>query len=163
MSRRLWKLCAVSAITVLAASAAAAQAPAPVRPGYGTPLTLADAKAIVVAAEAAARKINVSMSIAIVEPTGEVVLAEKMDDTQYASFDLAIDKARASARFRRPTKEFEDGVPGRPALLGLPGAIPIGGGVMLLRGGKLVGTVGVSGGTSAQDLEVATAAAATFR
>ena len=164
MNRTFGKFCAVAAVGLLSASAAVAQAPAaPVRPPYGSALSLADARAVVAAAEAAAKKMGVNFAIAVVEPTGEVVIAEKMDDTQYASFDLAVTKARASARFRRPTKEFEDGVPTRAALLGLPGAIPIGGGVMLLRGGKLVGAVGVSGGTSGQDLEIATAAAATFK
>ena len=165
MNSAFGKLCAVAAFGVMTASGAVAQTPAaaPVRPSYGPALSLADARPVVAAAEAAAKKMGVNFAIAIVEPTGEVVRAEKMDDTQYASFDLAITKARSSARFRRPTKEFEDGVPTRAALLGLPGAIPIGGGVMLLRGGKLVGAIGVSGGTSGQDLEIATAAAATFK
>lgn len=162
MSRRLWKLCALAAITVLTASAATAQAPAPVRPAYGPPLSLADAKTMAAAAEAAAKKIDALMVVVVVEPTGDVVLLEKMDGTQYSSVDIATQKARSAARFRRPTKEFEDGVATRPALLAMPGVLPIAGGVLVLKGGKLVGAVGVSGGTTAQDEQVAAAAIAAF-
>ena len=151
---------------VFASAAAQAQtaAPVPVRPAYGQPLSLEDAKALVAAGEAQAKKLGVSMSIVVVEPTGDLVLAEKMNDTQYSSTDIAIAKARTSARFRRPTKELEDGIAGgRMSLLDMPGAIPIEGGVMVLRGGKLVGAVGVSGGSSPQDSQVAAAAAAAIR
>jgi uncharacterized protein GlcG (DUF336 family) len=124
---------------------------------------LNEASTLSAAAEAEAKKLGLGMAIAIVEPTGDLVLVRKMDNTQYSSPELAIEKARSSARFRRPTKEFEDGVAGgRNAILGLPGAIPIQGGVPVLRAGKLIGAIGVSGGTSVQDNQVAQAAADSF-
>ena len=151
-------------VSVAASSALAQTSPSvPVRPPYGQSLGLGDAKTAAAAGEAAARAINAQMAIAVVEPTGELVLLQKMDGTQYSSTDIAIDKARSSARFRRPTKEFEDSVGARPALLGMPGALPIAGGVLAIRNGKIVGAVGVSGGTAAQDNQVAQAAAATVR
>jgi uncharacterized protein GlcG (DUF336 family) len=123
-------------------------------------LTLEDAKVVASAAETAAKAINALMTVVVVEPTGEMALLHKMDGAQYSSTEIAADKARSAARFRRPTKEFEDGVPARPALLGMPGALPIAGGVLILKAGRIVGAVGVSGGTAGQDNQVAEAAAA---
>jgi uncharacterized protein GlcG (DUF336 family) len=81
-----------------------------------------------------------------------------LDDTQTASAGIAIEKARTSATFRRPTKELEDGIAaGRTAILGLPGATPIDGGLPIVVGGKMIGAVGVSGVNSSQDAQVARA------
>ena len=73
---------------------------------------------------------------------------------------MAIEKAQTAALFRRPTKVFEDGVvKGELRLLRLTGAIPIDGGVPIIADGKLIGAIGVSGGTGAQDGQVAKAGA----
>lgn len=163
MSLRI-ALAAVFACAATSALAANAPPPGPVRPAYGAPINLQDSKALVAAAETAAKGMNVSMAIAVVEPTGDLVLMQKMDGTQYSSPDIAVEKARSSARFRRPTKEFEDGIAGgRNALLGMPGALPIEGGIPILRAGKLIGALGISGGTAAQDHAVAEAALAAIR
>jgi len=72
---------------------------------------------------------------------------------------VSQEKAHSAAEFRRPTKAFEDAVKG-PALnlIGLPGAVPVEGGIPIVHNGAIVGAIGVSGGTSAQDGQVAKAA-----
>ena len=98
------------------------------------------------------------MAVAIVDNHGFLVYFERMADTQTASVDIAVDKAKAAAMFRRPTKAFEDGIAkGRNALLGLRGATPIEGGVPIMVGGKVLGGVGVSGANSDQDAAAAMA------
>jgi glc operon protein GlcG len=92
----------------------------------------------------------------------DLVYFEKMQDAQTGSVELAIEKARTAALFRRPTKVFEDGVAAGGEglrLLRLTGAIPIDGGVPIIVDGKVVGAVGVSGGSGAQDGQVAKAGA----
>lgn len=146
---------AVVGAVVLAAPAAAQQSPAP----YGAPVTLDQAKTIVAAAEQAARSRNFTMAFAIVEPSGELVLFHKMDGTQYGSEHVAREKARTAARFKRSTKAFADSIAGgRQAVLSLPGVVAIEGGSPILINGRIVGAIGVSGGTSEQDGEVAAAA-----
>ncbi len=130
---------------------------------YGAPIGVEAARKVAAAAVTEARKNGWKVAVAVVEPTGVLVYYEKMDDTQYGSADVAIDKARSSARFRRPTKLFEDPVnSGKPNLLGLPGAIPLEGGLPIVVEGRVIGSVGVSGGTSAQDGVCAKAAAASI-
>jgi uncharacterized protein GlcG (DUF336 family) len=79
------------------------------------------------------------------------VYFERMDDTQTASVQIALDKAKTAAMFRRPSKAFEDGIAkGRVALLGLTGATPIEGGLPIMIDGKVIGGIGVSGMNSDQ-------------
>ena len=97
---------------------------------------------------------------------GDLVYFERMDNTQLGSVNTAILKARSSARFKRPTKSFQDMVAsGGEGLraLGLDGAMVVEGGVPLVMDGKIVGAVGASGGTSAQDGQCAKAAAASVK
>lgn len=123
-------------------------------------LTLEIMKQIATRAEQAAALIPCAMSIAIVDSGANLVYVERMDDALIASVDVAHAKARSAVLFRRPTKAFEDMLAaGRTALLSLPGAMPIEGGVPLIVGGKVAGGVGVSGGTAQQDGIVANAAA----
>ena len=106
-----------------------------------------------------------TMAVAIVDVSGGLVYFEKMDDTQNGSVDVSISKARSAALFKRATKVFQDGVAGGGAglrILTLKGAIPIEGGVPIVADGKIIGAIGVSGGTSDQDGEVASAALATL-
>jgi uncharacterized protein GlcG (DUF336 family) len=129
------------------------------RPPYGQAINLETAKKIGAAAAAEAKKNSWNVAIAVVDNHGFLVYYEMMDDTQTASANVAVEKARTSAMYRRTSKEFEDNIAGgRVAVLGLPGATPIEGGLPIVVGGKMIGAVGVSGVTSAQDGMVAKAA-----
>jgi glc operon protein GlcG len=146
----------------LALSPAFAQLPNP----YGTAISLESARKVATTAIAEARKNKWNMAIAIVDPAGELVYFEKLDGTQAASVNIAVDKARSSARFKRPTKALQDVLATGGAglrMLALDGAVPVEGGVPILMDEKIVGAIGVSGGTSQQDGEVATAAAAAVK
>lgn len=132
---------------------AAAAAPA-APPQYGPPIGAAGAKKAAAAAIAEVAKIGANpMAIAIVDPGGFLVYFERMDNTQYGSVRVAIDKARSAALYRRPSKVFEDALagPGGMRILALRGAAPIEGGVPIMAGGKLIGAIGASGGTAPQD------------
>lgn len=126
-------------------------------------LTLKAAKAIAAAAEAEANKRRATVVIAVVDDGGHLLFLERLDNTQVASVDVAIGKARTAAIFRRPSKEFEDQIKnGRAASLVLPGATPLQGGIPILVDGKVVGAIGVSGNTPQEDEDIAkTGAAAT--
>lgn len=124
-------------------------------------LTLEAAKKIAAAAEAEARKNNWNVVIAIVDDGGNLVYLQKMDGTQIASIDIAQFKARGAIGFKRPTKEFEDRLAkGAMALVKVPWAAPVEGGLPLINGGEFIGAIGVSGVTSQQDGIVAAAGAA---
>jgi glc operon protein GlcG len=121
-------------------------------------LTLEAAKQIAAAAQVEARKNNWTMVICVVDDGGNLIYLEKMDGTQNGSIQVAQDKATTAVNFKRPTKALEDAVAGgRNAVLKLTGAIPIEGGIPIMVGTELVGGIGVSGGTSPQDAQVATA------
>jgi glc operon protein GlcG len=129
---------------------------------YGTPVTADVAKKVAAAAIVEAKKNNLTMAIAVVDPNGFLVYFEKMDNTQNGSVNVAQDKARSAALFKRPTKVFQDGLAAGGEgwrLLALQGAVPVEGGIPLIVGGKIVGAVGASGGTSVQDGQVAKAGA----
>jgi uncharacterized protein GlcG (DUF336 family) len=101
------------------------------------------------------------VAIAIVDAAGHMVLLVRMDNTQYGSVDVAIQKAKTAALFRRATKDFEDRITqggSNLKILGLP-VTPVEGGVPIVIDGKIVGAIGVSGVLSTQDGEVATAGA----
>jgi glc operon protein GlcG len=136
----------------------AAGAMAQERPPYGQEIGADLAKKIAAGAVAESKKNGWRMAIAIVDNHGFPVYFERMDDTQTGSVDVAFDKAKASALYRRPTKAFEDGIAkGRNALLGLRGATPIEGGVPIMSGGKVIGAIGVSGANADQDAAAAMA------
>lgn len=141
---------------LLSAAAVFAQMPVP----YGGAITSEAAKKFAAGALAEARKNKWNMAVAIVDPAGDLVYFEKIDNTQAASVTIAVDKARSAARFKRPTKALQDvlaaGGDGL-RLLGLSGAVPVEGGVPILMDGKIVGAIGVSGGTSQQDTQCADA------
>jgi len=143
---------------ILTASSVFAQMPNP----YGAPISLENAKKAAAAAVAEARKNNWTMAVAITDPGGALVYFEKMDGLQTGSVNVAIGKARAAALYKRPTQVWQDIVAGGGAglrILGLEGAVPIGGGVPLVVDGKLVGAIGLSGGSAAQDDQCARAGA----
>ena len=87
---------------------------------------------------------------------GHLIHLAKIDNTQYGSIDVAIQKAQTSAAFKRPTKVFEEAIAGgRNAIIGLKGALPLEGGVPIIHDGKVIGAIGVSGVKSTEDGQVA--------
>jgi uncharacterized protein GlcG (DUF336 family) len=163
MKHNLILVSALFAVAVLAPGRAAAQG----QPNmYGPTITADQAKTVAAAAVAEARKNQWTMAIAIVDPAGDLVYFEKMDNTQVGSVDVAIAKARASARFKRPTKAFQDALAAGGEgwrILSLDGAVAVEGGLPLLAAGKIVGAIGASGGTAQQDGVTAAAGAGTLK
>jgi uncharacterized protein GlcG (DUF336 family) len=124
-------------------------------------LTLDGAKLLAAAAEAEALRRGWTVAVAVVDPAGGLILFHILDGTQTGSQDIAVLKARTAARLKRPTKALEDGIAGgRLALTTIPGAVALEGGVPIVVDGHLVGAIGVSGMTSAEDGVVAAAAVA---
>jgi len=159
--RKGWLLAVAVALGVCV-TGLRAQMPNP----YGAPMSLENAKKAAEAALAEARKNNWTMAVAVVNPDGTLIYFEKMDGTQNGSAQVAIDKARTAANYKRSTKALQDAVAaGGEGLrvLRLAGATPIEGGLPLLMDGKIVGAIGVSGGTSAQDGQCAKPGADLFR
>jgi glc operon protein GlcG len=133
---------------------------------YGPPISVETAKRAAAAALAEARKNNWTMAVAVVDPNGDLVYYEKMDNTQLGSAQVSINKARSAARYKRPTKAFQDALAGGGAgmrVLGLEGAVPVEGGVPIIIDGKIVGAIGVSGDTSEHDGVCANAGVAALK
>jgi len=148
----------LTVIAVLVAAPAFAQLPNP----YGPSIGADEAKKMAALSVAEARKNNFKMAIAVVDISGDLVYFEKMDGTQAASVQIAQDKARSAARFKRPTKALQDALAAGGAglrLLALQGAVPVEGGLPIIVDGKIVGAIGASGGTSEQDGQTAKAGA----
>lgn len=140
--------------------AAPAAAPAPAPP-YGAPIGVDAAQTLIDRAFAAAREGRFRMAVAIVEPNGELVAFARMDDTQYGSILVAQRKARTAARYRIATSVMEERtLAGRIVSLANDDALPIAGGIPILQDGRVIGAIGVSGATSAEDAAVAAAALA---
>jgi uncharacterized protein GlcG (DUF336 family) len=119
---------------------------------YGAPVSIETARKATAAAIAEGKKNGWTVAVAVVDPGGVLVYFERMDGTQTASSDIAIGKARTAVAFKRSTKMFEEGiVAGRLQNLGLPGALPIDGGVPLIENGRIVGAIGVSGARPEED------------
>jgi glc operon protein GlcG len=129
---------------------------------YGTPISLERAEAVIHAALSEATNRNWKMNLAVADSGGNLVAFERMDGAMLASIDIAIHKAKAAATFRRPTKVFEDGINLMHLnyLLAFDGVIASRGGIPLIAQGKIVGAIGVSGGTDSQDEVVSKAGAA---
>lgn len=126
-----------------------------------TALTLDEAKKIAAVAEAKAKAEGARVVIAVVDEGGSLLLLQRLDDTQVASVNVGIDKARTAAIYRRPSKVFEDQVKnGRVSALALHGAVALQGGVPIVVDGKVIGAIGVSGETPSQDEDIAIAGAA---
>jgi glc operon protein GlcG len=142
----------IFAICTLAIVAVAAKAQLPTK----QVLTLDAAKRIAAASEAEAKRRGATVVIAVVDDGGYLLVLERLDDTQVASVDVGIAKARTAAIFRRPSKVFEDQVKnGRVSALALPGAVALQGGVPIIIDGKVVGAVGVSGNSPQEDEDIA--------
>jgi glc operon protein GlcG len=150
--------CAFSYAQQTAAPAAPPAAP----PAYGPAISLDMAKKAMAGAEAEAKKNGWPVAIAIVDSAGQLVMLQRLENTQYASIDIAKGKAVTSVNFKRPSKALEDAIAGGGAglrVLALEGVTPLEGGVPIIADGKIIGAIGVSGVTSAQDAQTARAGA----
>ncbi len=130
---------------------------------YGPSITLEQAKKVAAAAEAEAKKNNWNMAIAVVDSGGHLVVLQKLDNTQIGSIDIAKGKASTATNFKRPTRALEEAVEKGGIglrLLAVPGVFPLEGGELILLDGKIIGAIGVSGGQSTQDGQVARAGVA---
>ena len=176
---RLTMIAGAAGLALLMSTGAFAQVPAdPANPNetipdaqpntpYGEPITLENAKKVAAAASADAAKRNwAGMCIAIVGPSGDLVYFEKPDLCQYASVTISQHKARAAARYRRPTVVFER-LLGKGAFFAylptLDDVIASRGGNPIVVGGKIVGAIGVSGGSGSQDDAISQAGVAALK
>jgi len=177
--RRFTMMAAAFCVAVMASSGAFAQAPpAPENPNdavpdampfnipYGETINLETAKKVAAAASAEATKRGWKMCISVVGPSGDLIYFERMDDCQMASISISQHKARVAAKFRRPTLAFEQAM-GRGAYFAyiatLDDVVASRGGNPLVVGGKLIGAIGVSGGTGSQDNVISLAGAAALK
>ncbi len=170
------KICPSTAVLLatglLMAGAANAQQPNPLdtvpdkmpfNTPYGAPISLERAQAAIQAAVAEANKRGWPLNVAVVDSGGSLVSFARMDGAQLASIAVSKHKARAAAKFRRPTKVFEEAMQkGFTYIETLDGIIASRGGIPLVEDGKLIGAIGCSGGTGSQDEVVCTAGAATI-
>ncbi len=136
-------------------------------PPYGEPIKIETAKKAAAGAIAEAKKRNWDgLCVAVVSPSGDLVYFEKQDNCQYASVSISQHKARTSARYRRPTVVFERLLGRGPFFAYLPtldDVIASRGGNPLVVGGKVIGAIGVSGGTGSQDDVVSLAGVAALK
>ena len=148
MTLKVFVVCGVLMLgSTVHAQQTAPTPPLPPTTPYGPPITLEQAKKVAEGAMAEATKRNMKMAIAIVEPSGDLVYFQRMDGTQYASVQIAQDKAKSAALFRRSSKDFFDRVAkGDMSPFALRGAVPSAGGVPIVVDGKIIGAIGTSGG-----------------
>jgi glc operon protein GlcG len=184
MKSRTLTVLALAAGLLTAGQAMAQQQPAPAAPAapaappdlnaipdkmpfnipFGTAIPMDKAQAAIQAAMAEATKRGWALNVAVVDPNGDLVAFGRMDGAQLASVPISQHKARVAARYRRPTKAFEDAVQkfGFNYILTLDDVIASRGGIPLIDGGKIIGAIGCSGGTGSQDEVVCTAGASTI-
>ncbi|WP_423383097.1 GlcG/HbpS family heme-binding protein [Burkholderia sp. LMG 32019] len=169
LSNKFRILIAASAIFAAHASAqSTASAPIPEQLPYdipyGPPITLTQARTAMAAAETEARRRNWKYAIAVVDSGGNLVSCDKMDGTQLASVEIAEAKARASARFRRQTRDMQSAINnGATGNLSIPGILAGEGGIPIVIDGHLIGAIGASGGAGVQDSVIAAAGAAAIK
>jgi uncharacterized protein GlcG (DUF336 family) len=177
--RRLIALARTACVALLIGTGAFAQVPpnpdnpndtladALTPPPYGEPINLETAKRVAAAAIAETTKRNWNaFCVSVVSPSGDLVYFEKQDNCQYASVGISQHKARTAARYRRPTLVFETLIGKGPYfayLTTLDDVIASRGGNPLVVGGKLIGAIGVSGGSGAQDNVVSLAGQAALK
>lgn len=127
---------------------------------YGAPISLGAAKQVLAAAEKETKNRGWALNCAVLDSGANLVAFERMDGAQLGSIDIALHKARAAVKYRRETKAFEMGIQaGFHYLATLDDVIASRGGIPLVRNGKIIGSIGCSGGTGSQD-EVAAKAGA---
>jgi glc operon protein GlcG len=124
-------------------------------------LDQAGAESVLGAAKGTAEKRRAPSAIAVVDPAGDLLAFERMDDVRPASAELAIEKARTAARLQRPTEEVEDSINrGRTAFVSA-GLVSLRGGMPIVVGGDVVGAIGIAGRSKEIDSEIAKEVAAT--
>ncbi len=141
-----------AAALLFTAATAAAQAPPP----YGAPISLEQAKKVMAGAEAEAKKNNWPVVIVVLDAGGNLVMLQRLDNTQWGSVEIAKEKARSAVALRRPTKALQDLIAQGGANLRLLtiGYSVLEGGIPIVVDGKIIGSVGVSGVTSQQDAQI---------
>jgi len=123
-----------------------------------TTLTFEGVKVIAEAAEAEAMQNDWNVVIVVVDANGDLLYLQRMDGAHLGSLQLAQEKARTAARYRRPSKDFADWLhDGGQAALALPGAIPSEGGLPIVVDGEVIGAIGVNGVRAAYDTQIAQA------
>ena len=150
----------VAFAVVLTVGVAAAQQPAAPGPTpYGSPINLEQAKKVMAGAEAEAKKNNWPVAIVILDSGGQMVMMQRLDNTQWGSVDIAKEKARTAVALRRPTKVLQDGIAQGGVNLRFlsTGFSVLEGGIPIVHEGKIIGSIGVSGVTSQQDAQTAQA------
>jgi uncharacterized protein GlcG (DUF336 family) len=159
MGTRGLRVLGIGSVLVLG-TPAFAQQPAP-KPDYGAPITNEQAKAAAGAALAEAKKNNWRMAISVVGPAGDLVYFEKMDGVQFASIEISQGKARTAVRFRVPSKVFADQyAAGNMVFMTFPEKpVASEGGIPIVVNERIIGAIGVSGGTGQQDGAAANAGA----
>jgi glc operon protein GlcG len=153
------RLLVAALLTLVAYSPGNAQTAAP---AYGAPIDLALAKRAMAAAEAEALRNNWAVAIAVIDTTGDLVMLQRLDNTNLSSTRIARGKALTALEFRRPTKALEEAIAaGGPGLrlLAIEHVTPIEGGLPLIVDGKIIGAIGVSGGAAYQDAQIGKAGA----
>jgi uncharacterized protein GlcG (DUF336 family) len=156
----------LSVVSLIFVMLLGSDAPAQMPNHYGLSINLETAKKVAAPAIAEARKNNWTMAVAITDVGGDLIYFEKMDGTQTGSVRVALGKARSAALFKRSTKALQDTVAAGGEglrMLRLEGSVPIEGGLPLLMDGKIIGAIGVSGGSSQQDGVAAKAGADTLK
>ena len=143
------RLLALSATVVVALSTPPVSAQTAVP--YGPEVNQVMAEKIATSAVSYAKEHHWRLSIAVVDTHGFLVHFTRMDDNQTAGPNIAVEKARTAAMFRRPSRVFEEGLTKRLAYLSLPGATAVTGGVPIVVDGQIIGGVGASGAASEDD------------
>jgi len=158
--KTLLSLVVALAIVLPTGMAAAQQPAAPAVPmQYGSPINLEQAKKVMAGAEAEAKKNSWPVAIVILDSGGQMVMMQRLDNTQWGSVDIAKEKARTAVALRRPTKVLQDGIAQGGVNLRFlsTGFSVLEGGIPIVREGKIIGSIGVSGVTSQQDAQTAQA------
>jgi len=162
--RTLAGACLLAVLAALPAQAQTAAPPPP--PPYGPPIGIENARKIMTAAEAEASKNNWAVVIAILDSGGHLVMLHRRDDVQLSSLEIAQGKAKTALMFKRPSKVLDDAISSGGSglrFLALPGIVPLEGGMPIVADGKIVGAIGVSGGTGSQDDTISQAGAAVIK
>jgi glc operon protein GlcG len=155
-------LAAAAALASCATAALAAEA-APLPPAYGPGITLEQARPVVAAAQAEARKRGINITVAVVDSAGYLVLEERMNGASQASTETVMLKAKSAVMWQRPTSAWLAAIEAsHGAQTNYPGVIAGNGGEMLIVGGKIVGGVGI-GGSGPNELDIGKIAAAAVK
>jgi glc operon protein GlcG len=149
-TRFLFVSLALAAYTITAAEAQQ-------RPDYGPAIDIDTAKEIAAKVIEECQNNSWNVAVAVVDTHGFLVYFERMENTQTASMDIAIGKARSAATYRRPTRAFMEAINTGPATGTLPGTFASPGGLPIMVDGNVTGGVGVSGVTGDQDEQCANA------